>query len=574
MTVFYITRAAKELATQICSRIEGSEAVRFSAPAVKRRWTTGTQLVFIMATGIVVRTIAPLLDNKKSDPAVVVIDDSGNHVISLVGGHLGGANALARILAAALDATPVITTASDVAGLPALDIWARSKGLIIENPEILPPVMTRLVNEHRLRVFSDIDLDMPPEFYCIPEYGQADVIISDRSFRTPPSPGQLILRPKDLVIGLGCNSGTPEEDIEAAIRSALKTGCFAFESILSVATIHRKAGEPGLVSFSARHNIPIVSFSANELNAVPNIGRSETVFKATGAHAVSHPAALLAAGAEWLLIEKLAFPNVTVAVARMVPKAQRIGSLSIIGIGPGVPAHMTAAARAALLNADLVVGYSSYVEQIRPLLATKEVIETGMTHEVERGMEAINCALQGRHVAVISGGDPGIYAMSGLIFELLKAKDPDKFDLRVRVIPGVSALNAAAALLGAPLMHDFSVVSLSDRLTPWAVIEKRLKAAASADFVIALYNPKSKGRPAQLKQAVEIIGRYRNDATPVGIVRAAMRANQHVDLVSLGTIPFDDVDMQTIVVIGNSKTFAWKGRMITPRGYGDKYELT
>jgi precorrin-3B C17-methyltransferase len=194
-----------------------------------------------------------------------------------------------------------------------------------------------------------------------------------------------------------------------------------------------------------------------------------------------------------------------------------------------------------------------------------------MTQEVERAARAIELARQGRTIAVVSGGDPGIYAMAGLVLDLLRkgarGRRPGPV---IEVIPGVSALNACAARLGAPLMHDFAAVSLSDRLTPWETIEGRLNAAAVADFVIALYNPKSRGRPTHIRKARQIIMRHRAPETPVGIVRGAMRADEVVILTDLAHMPFDEIDMQTTVIVGNSKTFVWEHLMITPRGYEGK----
>ncbi len=213
-----------------------------------------------------------------------------------------------------------------------------------------------------------------------------------------------------------------------------------------------------------------------------------------------------------------------------------------------------------------------------------------MTKEIDRCRKAVELALIGKKVSVISGGDPGIYAMAGLVFETLRSEalklqtsglphsrvsglqgsalSPS--ELSVEIVPGISALNAAASRLGAPLMHDFASISLSDRLTPWELIEKRLHAAASAGFVIVLYNPKSKGRVEHFSRAVEIIGKYRKSETPVGIVKGAMRAGEQVTISDLSGVLDHDIDMQTTVIFGNSKTFVWNGRMITPRGYESK----
>lgn len=203
----------------------------------------------------------------------------------------------------------------------------------------------------------------------------------------------------------------------------------------------------------------------------------------------------------------------------------------------------------------------------------QQVIASGMTAEVARAEEAIELARAGRVVAVVSGGDAGVYAMAGAVFEVAAARKlvlgPAGLD--IRVVAGLPAFVASAAVLGAPLTHDFCAISLSDRLTPWPLIEKRLSLAAEADFVIALYNPKSRGRDWQLSRAAELISRHRSLQTPVGIVQKAMREGQAARIITLADLPAAEVDMQTLVMIGNSSTFTYQGFMITPRGYVSKY---
>lgn len=234
-------------------------------------------------------------------------------------------------------------------------------------------------------------------------------------------------------------------------------------------------------------------------------------------------------------------------------------------MGPGGLEDLTLRAKAALESADCVVGYTRYVDLVKPLISGKEVFSTGMTHEVERCEKAIALAKEGKLVAVVSSGDSGIYGMAGLIFELLSGDNT----VEVEVIPGVPAFVSAASLLGAPLMHDFASISLSDLLTDWALIETRLDSAAKADFVIALYNPKSSKRVEGLGKALEIIGRHRNGATQVGIVRNASRKDEEVIITTLKEAPSfaEKIDMLTILIIGNSSTFSEGGRLITPRGY-------
>jgi precorrin-3B C17-methyltransferase len=261
--------------------------------------------------------------------------------------------------------------------------------------------------------------------------------------------------------------------------------------------------------------------------------------------------------------------------------------LFIVGIGPGGLDHLSRRAGEVLTAAETVVGYTTYIDLIRPLLAGKEILSTGMTREVQRVEQAIDIALAGTDCAIVSSGDAGIYAMAGLALEMCRSRriplvpvreaDPPEEagdHLVVEVVPGIPALCAGAALLGAPLTHDFAAVSLSDLLTPWETIEARIEAAASADFVIVLYNPKSKKRDWQLKRAQEILLRHRNPETPTGIVTGAMRAEQAVRLIPLRDLDRAPVGMQTTVFIGNSATHTYEGFMITPRGYRKKYRLS
>ena len=231
---------------------------------------------------------------------------------------------------------------------------------------------------------------------------------------------------------------------------------------------------------------------------------------------------------------------------------------------------MTPAAGEALAAAEVIVGYQTYLDLIPEFLAGKEVIASQMMKEVDRCREALALASEGKTVALVSGGDPGIYAMAGLVFEL--AREQGDF-VEIEVIAGLAALNACAARLGAPLMHDFAAISLSDLLTPWEKIEQRLEAAAAADFVVVLYNPKSKKRAEHIVRAREILLAHRLPETPVGIVTAATRETERIVLTTLEKMLESEIGMQTTVIVGNSMTFAWQGFMVTPRGYAAKYEL-
>jgi precorrin-3B C17-methyltransferase len=237
-----------------------------------------------------------------------------------------------------------------------------------------------------------------------------------------------------------------------------------------------------------------------------------------------------------------------------------MAKLYVVGIGPGGPEHLTFKARAVIEQCQVVVGYTYYIDLIRELIAGKTIIATGMTAEIERCQQAIASARAGRDTCIVSTGDPGLYGMAGPILELAD-------DVAVEVVPGLTAALCAAAEVGAPIMHDWCTISLSDLLTPWDIIAQRLDHAAQADFVIALYNPKSKGRPAHLKQAVDILLRSKSADTPVAIVKNAGRAGNAQRLATLASLDDEGIDMKTVIIIGNRQSYIKHGRMITPRGY-------
>lgn len=243
-----------------------------------------------------------------------------------------------------------------------------------------------------------------------------------------------------------------------------------------------------------------------------------------------------------------------------------MNKIYVIGLGPGLHSHMTEAAKASLEAADVIVGYKTYIKLIEGLVDGKTILESGMRKERDRCKECLDLAKDGKTVALVSSGDAGVYGMAGIMLEMAEAEGAE---VDIDVVPGISAANAAAATLGAPLMHDYCVISLSDLLTDWDVIKKRIRCAGEGDFVVALYNPKSKGRPTNINTCQEILLKYKSKDTPVGIVRNAKRADEHMEITTLEKMCESDIDMFSMVIIGNSKTYVSKDgkNMITPRGY-------
>lgn len=242
------------------------------------------------------------------------------------------------------------------------------------------------------------------------------------------------------------------------------------------------------------------------------------------------------------------------------------GKIYVVGIGPGKKENMTFRAYEAMENSDIIVGYKTYVDLVKEYYPGKEMKSSAMTKEVDRCTEVLELARQGKTVSLISSGDAGVYGMAGIMLEIADE------DMEVEVIPGITATNAAAAITGAPIMHDYATISLSDLLTDWELIKKRLELAAQGDFVVSIYNPKSRGRVTQIEEAREIMMKYKPRSTPVAIVRNAGREDERYILTTLEEMLDYEIDMLTIVLIGNSNTFVKNGKIITPRGYEGKYD--
>ncbi|MBC8412693.1 MAG: cobalamin biosynthesis protein [Nitrospira sp.] len=329
LVIFYITREGFNLAGRIAVNYTEVEVSRFDIRSFADRWSTEKNIICIMAAGIVVRTAAPLLQDKKTDPAVVVLDEKGEFAISLISGHLGGANQLARDIAGHLGGTPVITTASDVQGKIALDLWARDHGLFVEDFRALKNLSTKIVNGEKINVYSEYSYEkgVPEEFQVQGSYEGADLIISPRDLNTEA----LCMRPPVFFAGIGCNRGTTKEEIYEVVRSVMKEAGFALHSLCGLASIDLKSDEQGMLQYAEESGLNIVFYSKEELNRIVDVCSlevSDAVMKATGAKAVAEPAALISAMSSQGLISSLSEycelavnkqkrGNVTLAIAKV-----------------------------------------------------------------------------------------------------------------------------------------------------------------------------------------------------------------------------------------------------------------
>jgi cobalt-precorrin 5A hydrolase/precorrin-3B C17-methyltransferase len=522
-------------------------------------------LVFVTAMGVAVRTLAGHLRGKFEDPRVVVLDEVGGHVVSLLSGHRG-ANELAKTIASRLGCEAVITTSTDVQKKTCVEYLASRLGLALEKDGGLKELNAAIANDEIVDVYSEIDLggELPSGFSLRPwedliNNVKPKIVITNKLIKTEAP--TVVMRPKNLIVGVGARRGTPKEDILRAIKKVFEGEKLSLKSLKALATIEVRAREGGFVEAASSLDVPLIAISPQEIKKVENeYSSSEFVREMIGVGAVCEPCAVLAGNNASLITGKKRLGGITVAVA--VEKKK--GRVYIVGLGPGSREHLTPRAKNVLRGVDVVVGYKGYLEYIREYLVGKEVISRGMGGEVERAKIALEMANQGKDVAVVSSGDPGIYAMASVVLECASKAS---LNHGVEVVPGVTAASAAAASLGAPLGHDFAVISLSDLLTPWEVIEKRLRAAAKGDFCIVLYNPRSRGRRGHLRRAVDVLKEHMKPSTPVGIVKNAMRDGEEVIVTTLNELPEERVDMLSIVIIGNSESFIHHSWIITPRGY-------
>lgn len=536
---------------------------RFVGDLVKRY----DALVFVTAMGVAVRTLAGHLRGKLSDPPVVVVDEMGENAVSLLSGHRGG-NDLARAIAQGMGCRAVITTSTDVQRKTCVEYLARDLGLVLEaDREGLKELNVAIANDGVVEVYSEIDLarDLPKEFVLKPwdaleKSREPKAVITNRIIeaRGPT----VYMRPRNLVLGVGARRGKKAEELLGAIRKVLEEERLSIKSVKAIATIDVRAEEKGFKDAASLLGVPLIAISPEEIRRVEkDYPSSEFVKEKIGVGAVCEPCAVLAGDNAHIIIGKKKMRGVTVAVAS---EEKRGGRVFIVGLGPGGREHLTPRAKEALRGADMVVGYKGYLKYVEDYLKGKKVVSRGMGGEVERAKIALESAARGKDVAVVSSGDPGIYAMASVVLECASKAGMNP---EVEVIPGVTAASAAAARLGAPLGHDFAVISLSDLLTPWGVIERRLKAAAEGDFCIVLYNPRSRGRKEHLRRALDILRKYVKPETPVGVVKNAMRDGEKIVVTTLEKLPVEEVDMLSVVIIGNSESFIYRPWIITPRGY-------
>ena len=557
----------------------GDMLVAPAAELLAGQWLSGGATIVIGALGAVTRLVAPLLSDKQNDPAVVVMDAKGQQIVPLIGGHAAGAEQLAHELAAALGGQVVLTGDAASQRRLALDAFGDAWGWVrTGNHEHWHQLMISQAAGQPLNVLQQSGTALWRNSSAGQNLGLAAESDNRCTLAIGPRVDEAPCRwhPATLWIGLGCERLSSLGLLARAVDQALETAGMAKEAVAGISSIEAKGDEPALLMFCEERGWPLRLHSAPALAEVAVPTPSEVVKAEMGTASVAEASALLSSGEGAQLVQAKrivhAAPGergaVTVAIAEAAhAMAPRRGELHLIGSGPGSLQLLTPDARAALSRCVIWVGYGLYLDLLEPLRRCDQVrVDGQLTRERDRCEQALDLARQGARVALVSSGDSGIYGMAGLALELWMDL-PESERPQFQVHPGLSALQLAAARAGAPLMHDFCTISLSDRLTPWEVIERRLEAAAAGDFVVAVYNPRSRERDWQLAKARDILLRARPTTTPVVMARQLGRSDEQVSLHNLGNLRPEDVDMLTVLVIGNSSSRVQDGRMVTPRGY-------
>ncbi|MEM6464686.1 MAG: precorrin-3B C(17)-methyltransferase [Pseudomonadota bacterium] len=598
--IILLSNAAMPVALSIARRtlgeIHGAQArvnhadIGFSDAAghIISLFKSGTPIIGLMASGAIIRILAAHISDKYKEPPVLAVSEDGSSVVPLLGGHRG-ANDLAREIAACLEAHAAITTAGDIRFGLALD--APPAGYNLANPENAKPVMAALIAGEKAAIQGAADWISGSKL-PLSNDGPVQLTVTENAIE--PRALELVYAPETLCLGMGCERGANPQEAIALAEETLGDAGLSAEALAGIFSIDLKADEPAIHAVADHYKVPARFFDAQTLEAEKDrlAHPSAVVFAEVGCHGVSEGAALAAAGADAVLtVAKKKSKRVTCAIAKasdpvdadLVGRAR--GTLYVVGIGPGTDAWRSPEVSEMVARSTDLVGYSLYLDLLGPLAEEKVRHDFDLGEEEARVRHAMEFAATGRTVVLVCSGDAGIYAMATLVFELLdRAQDETTGSqclsdaarrIEVAVSPGISALQAAAARIGAPLGHDFCTISLSDLLTPWPDIEKRIAAAAAGDFVIAFYNPVSRRRRTQLAHARDVLLRHRPADTPVVLASNLGRVGEAVRVVPLDSLKVDDVDMLTVVIVGSSQSRSVKtgdGRewVYTPRGYAAK----
>lgn len=521
----------------LVDRVDGADRTYSDFGAnLRQLYQQDTPIIALCAAGIVIRTLAPLLLEKGAEPPVLAVAEDASAVVPLLGG-LGGVNDLARTLAAGLGVAPAITTSGELRfGTCLLN---PPSGYALGDLELGKRFVSDLLAGEPVRIEGEAPWLAQAQ---LPEDQQARLAIHVGHAEREPSANELLIYPRSVLLKV------VQEVSAQELRDALHEAQLAWQSLACVVADDSLMASAGLREAASELAVPLRFVSADE----PVVA------------------------AAWRELAN----GVSVGVADTPLDPQHIGRargrLAVIGLGPGAAELMVPAVKAELARANDVLGYETYVRMAGPFRADQVLHCTDNREEMQRARHAFELAAQGRSVVVVSSGDPGVFAMAAAVLEALhESTDPQWHNVDLEILPGVSASLATAAQAGAPLGHDFCVMSLSDNLKPWSIIEKRLDLASQADLALAFYNPISRSRPWQLGVALEIVARHRTPQTPVVLGRDIGRPGQTLRVTTLGELTPEQVDMRTMVIVGSSTTCTFPqadGRewVYTPRWYGDK----
>ena len=530
----------------LAGRVEGADRTYQEFGATLRElYQQDTPIIALCAAGIIIRTLAPLLLEKGAEPAVLAVAEDGSAVVPLLGG-LGGVNVLARQIAAGLQVAAAITTSGELRfGTCLLN---PPDGYALGDLELGKRFVSDLLAGHSVRIEGAAPwLDQAQ----LAEDPQAQRSIHVGSAERAASANELLIYPQSVAVAVVAEVA----DLPNAVRTALQQAKVAVQSLACLVAADSEMASAHLREAALELGVPL-RFVAAPADVV---ALAQTVLPQARVVNANHLAMVI--GEQPLDVSSIGHPR---------------GRLAVIGLGPGAAELMVPAVKAELARATDVLGYETYVRMAGPFRDDQVQHCTDNREEMQRARHAFRLAAEGRSVIVVSSGDPGVFAMAAAVLEALhESDDPAWHRVELEILPGVSASLATAAQAGAPLGHDFCVMSLSDNLKPWSIIEKRLDLAAEADLALAFYNPISRARPWQLGRALEIVAQHRDAATPVVLGRDIGRPGQTLRVTTLGQLTAEQVDMRTMVLIGSSTTCTFPkaegGEWVyTPRWYGEK----
>lgn len=549
---------------------------------VEQQWGEYQAHIFIGAVGIAVRKIAPHIEHKNTDPAVISCTESGSHIISLLSGHLGGANRLCRRIARITGGQAIISTATDQAELLAFDEAAARTHASIQNPEKIKDINAALLHGEPIFIHAPHSIahlwDTYPqvrsgslnaykkgEEYLVIWLGAEEALPQDLPQEA------LLIRSSRIILGIGCKRDTDIDTLEKTATLFLERENISWDQISGISSCDIKANEPALLALTHKYNLPFYTYPTEELCAIKTPTPSDNVMKKIGTPSVAEASAIVASGGH-IFVPKTKGEGITLALAEKKYVPVTTGKITVVGLGSCSPEHITPEVSKTLLSCDIIAGYTKYLDFIRTRIMGKPLIQSGMMGEVERCRKTLEAATQGKHVCMVCSGDPGVLAMAGLLYELREHNNDFK-QLEIKVLPGITAASVAAASLGAPLQNGYCLISLSNLLISTEEVKNNIEHASKSMLPIALYNPAGRKRRALLEWTIEHLTQIRGPEIYCAVVKHAGRTQEEKWIGTLQEFPEDFVDMSSLIIIGGPRTKRSGKNLFEARGYEEKYTL-